>query len=185
MKKIQSPILTDMVSRLNAFRDGSFGIDRRDSSAPWVLCANRQIFPLERLRLALWDQDGLQICDLQELPEAHSLIFDEAGKSPAACRLAYINKADQSILALADDASPITGYLFVSVRPQGVDAQPWAISALFNGGNGHQESGLLWHDDPELVRFLGLQEILFERRRLSNAQQLQAEAFSGAFEFLA
>lgn len=182
MKQIQSPILTDMVSRLNAFHEGSFGVDRRDSTAPLVLCANRQILPIETFRLTLWDLDGRSICNFREFPHGYSLIFDEAGKAPATCRLALIDKNEQTPLALADDESPISGHLFVSIRPHGPDAQPWVISALFDQANGCQVSSLLWHDDPELVRFLFLQAALLERGCTSNAQQLQPETISDHFE---
>lgn len=178
----QNPTLTDMINRLNGFREGSFGIDRRDNSAPWVLCTNRQILPIENFRLSLWRQDGSPICDLQELLDGYSLIFDEGGKAPATSRLALIDKKRQSLLALADDDSPISGYLFVSVRPQSSDTQPWAVSALFDANQGYQVSSVLWHDDPELVRFLFLQVALLERGCPSNAQQFQSETLFDGFE---
>lgn len=182
MAQVQNPILTDMLNRLNAFKEGSFGIDRRDSTAPLILCTNRQILPIETFRLILWDQDGLPICNFQELPNGHSLIFDEAGKAPATCRLALIAKGKQSPLALADDGSPISGHLFVSIRPQASKAQLWAVSALFDTSRGCQVSSVLWHDDPELVRFLFLQAALLERGCPSNAQQLQSETLFDGFE---
>lgn len=182
MNRTQSPTLTDMLNRLNAFEEGSFGIDRRDSTAPLVLCANRQILPIETFRLALWNQDGLSICDFRELPDGYSLIFDEGGKAPATCRLALLDKRKQALLALADDASPISGYLFVSVRPHDSKDRPWVISALFDGTHGCQMSSLLWHDDMELVRFLSIQVALLERGCPSNAQELQPEVVFDDFE---
>lgn len=176
MAQVQNPILTDMLNRLNTFKECSFGIDRRDSTAPLILCTNRQILPIDALRLTLWDQDGLSICDFRELPDGYSLIFDEGGKAPATCRLALLDKRKQALLALADDASPISGYLFVSVRPRNSEDHPWVISALFDGTHGCQMSSLLWHDDMELVRFLSIQVALLERGCPSNAQQLHPEA---------
>lgn len=176
MNNLQKSTLTDMAGRLNAFREGSFGVDRRDSTAPWVLCANRQLLPIEDFRLSLWDQDGVPICDFQALPDSHILIFDEAGKAPAKCRLALLQKKDQTVLALPNDDTPLSGFLYISAH--GAGPQNLVVSALFDGAQGHQLSGLLWHTDSEVTHFLHLQANLLGGRCISNAGQLRSDLFS-------